>query len=649
MIPSTTTITQTDELPGEEIAFSIGDPRWVMRTQADLYSNRELAVIREYSTNGADANLERALRLGIKAEPIQVTLPSSLNPYFVIRDFGDGMSRDVLAEVYTKFGESTKRDSNNFNGMLGYGCKSAVAYTSSFTVTSIYEGVKTIAVITRRPDWSIVMKIVSQVKTDEPSGTEVKVPVHNAGEFAEKARDFYKFWLPGTVTVNGTEPKHHAGRQIVDGLYASAEYGNSYVVMGNVPYRIENPQALFNGTKMRYFHFVAYVNNGDVEFTPSREALKYTHQTKAALRDIVVDLEAQVLKAATAEIEAAKTPAEAFTVWNDWRNAIGFGMFDDLTYKGEKLALTFDVNGYTRSLSQYGRGADRVSRFNIMDMPTSVVVTEFFIEPSSSVKNKVLEYAKLKGWTVNKVLLTHMKESDIKSKWIPRDKFVTWADLKAALPKKQRNAGPNSTGRPSGSWDYYEGYVQHIGQPIPTKGKLYWIGTSEFNRKHSAEIANVLGITDAIIIKVPANRVTKFKRDYPHIKNIREIAREKVVKDGSSLLCDKAKTALSLDYNVKRAVQRLDVSRLDDPRFKEVAEVIKNEDALLKKYRDNLALANSLGLRYHVEEYRPDAAYAFMRTDYPLVSIGYGGVHADVYIYINAKYKVLAEKEKTND
>jgi hypothetical protein len=647
-IPNTTTIHQIDEMPGEEIAFSIGDPRWVMRTQADLYSNRELAVTREYSTNAADANKEAGV-----TRPIEVSLPTVFNPYFKVRDFGTGMSRDVLAEVYTKFGESTKRDSNEFNGMLGYGCKSAVAYTTTFTVVSICGGIKTTAVISRKPDWSIVMKIVAQVKTDEPSGTEVTVPVHNSDEFRQKAMDFYRFWLPGTVKVDGKEPAHHAGKKIIDGLYASPTYGNSYVVMGNVPYRIENPQALFAGSKMRHFHFVAYVDNGDVEFTPSREDLKYTNGTKEALRSIMTNLETSIVKVASKEIADAKTPAEAFTVWHEWRNSIGFGMFDDLTYKGKKLEETFDFNGYKRSLNMYGRGTERVRRYDVMGMPNTIVITEFFIEASAGANRKVKEYIAQMGWSgINAAIFTSSKASDIVSEWIPRDKFVTWSDLKAALPKKARQA-VTSSGRPPGSWDYFDGHIINEGKSIPATGTLYYMTVRECKgNKHPADILKALNITGGIVIRVPQNRLDKFKRDYPNIENLRDIARKKVVKDGKTLLSDDAKAYLDLNSDFRRWISKFgDVSVLNDPIFTKAASLVKNEATLLKAYRDNLALAKSLGLVYHVDEYLAKREADPIAVKYPLArtSLYYSGAfnRSHMTIYINAVY--AAEMEKKND
>ena len=649
MIPATDTIVQIDELPGEEIEFGIGDPRWVMRNNADLYGNRELAVAREYSTNAADAHVEHGV-----TRPIEVTLPSTLNPYFIVRDFGEGMDLETLTEVYTQFGISTKRKTNNQNGMLGYGSKVGVAYTNTFTVTSIHQGIKRVAVINRKPDWAIVMKIVATSKTDEPSGTEIKVPVHNPEEFATKAKKFYKFWQPGLVLVNGVEPVHEVGRKIVDGLYASNQYGTSYIVMGNVPYKIENPEALFRHSKMRHFHFVAYVNNGDVEFPPNREGLKYTEKTKKALHNIFNQLEASVIKAAADEIAAAKTPAEAFQIWIDWRNNVGFGLFDDLTYKGKKLEESFLVNGYSRTISRYGRlGYSTVRQYSVMEMPNTIVVTNFLIEPSAHAKNKVQEYVNLMGWQgITKILFITGDGSAITSDWIPRDKFVSWDALKAALPKKQRQANQN-TGRPTGSWDFFQFNKGHVtaeyAKPIPAGFDLYYCTVQETKaRTHPRYIMERLGIKNGVLIIVPQNRKAKFLRDYPKVKSLRKVAESKVVEDGESLLCDEAKEVLSLGYYTREAIKRLDVTKVDDPDYAKFKDLVKREDALLKKYQDNLTLANSLNLRYHVKEHKIQSSNEFHEQRYPLVrDFRYGRpINEDTYIYMNAKYKVLADRKK---
>ena len=60
----------------------------VLRNQ--LYSDKVLAIIREYSTNGVDAHTE----VGKLDKPIKVTLPNQLSPYFKVRDYGRGLTEE---------------------------------------------------------------------------------------------------------------------------------------------------------------------------------------------------------------------------------------------------------------------------------------------------------------------------------------------------------------------------------------------------------------------------------------------------------------------------------------------------------------------------------------------------------------------------
>lgn len=660
MIPVASAITQTDTLPGEEIEFSIGDPRWVMRTQADLYSNRELAVTREYSTNAFDANKEKALLDGTEIEPIEVTLPSMMNPYFKVRDFGYGMSRSVMAEVYTKFGESTKRDSNQFNGMLGYGCKSAIAYTESFNVVSIHNGIKTIAVISRRPDWSIVMKIISSAPTNERSGTEITVPVHNWQEFAHKAKDFYKFWMKGSVKVNGEFPEQAVGEKLTDNLYYSNSTGwdgTSYVVMGNVPYRIENPEALFRDTRMNHIHFVAYVDNGDVEFTPSREDLKYTQHTKDTLKGVIRGFEQKIISEATAEINAAKTHAEAYTAWEKWTSSLGKAMFADLTFNGDRFQDDFSVNAMRWSSNVYRYSAHRINRWSVSAMSKTLVVTGFTPDLNSNHKNKVREYAKLKNLDVSYVLFTAAAPSDIKTPWVDTtsERFVDWEDLKAALPKRTPKPRSLSTGpsRIPGSFDYWTKDGMHYEKPLPANKTVYYIRIKDESEKGETKVnvRQVLTLLndDSAVIRLGENRINKFTRENPQAKNFMTIFPKKVVTKSETLLSADAKRVLSFSSETQDWIRKFDLSKLDDPAFKEAADLIAQRPKLLEAYDRNYNLAVAMNMRYNVERHGITAADSSLLKNYPLLDTIRNSYYSrlpmeHVYIYMNAAYAAAQKK-----
>ena len=66
----------------------------VLRNQ--LYSDKILAVVREYSCNAYDAHVEA----GKADEPIVITLPNRMNPVFKVRDYGLALSDEEIQEVY---------------------------------------------------------------------------------------------------------------------------------------------------------------------------------------------------------------------------------------------------------------------------------------------------------------------------------------------------------------------------------------------------------------------------------------------------------------------------------------------------------------------------------------------------------------------
>lgn len=652
IIPVKDSLIDIDTLPGREIAFGIGDPRWVMKTQADLYSDITTAIIREYSTNAYDANV-----MAGNPDPIRVTLPSLMDPYFVVEDDGVGMDIGTFERVYTQFGVSDKRESNDTNGMLGYGSKSGVAYTTQFEVTSVKDGIKIHGIVKRKPDWAIVLKVVSTAKTNEPNGTRIRIPVHNVDEFIHKANEFYKFWLPGRVLVNGKEPVQDVGEKITEGLYYSTSWDQSYIVMGNVAYRIANPAALFRDTKMNRINFVAYVDTvGDgedeqaaVEFTPSREDLKYTDHTKATLQKVIHNFENEIISKAKSEIDSAADHAEAFLAWSKWCNRLGRSMFDDLEFKGDKFESRFFVNGRRYNVNSSHGAVIKIRDWNVEAMPKTMVVTDFnLMNISTDVRRKAKQFASMKGWDASYIIFIETDGSEISSPWFKKDKFVSWEDLKASLPKTppKPRAVVNTGGRIPGSFDYITKNGWEYEKELPKNlSDVFYITVSNSKRFVVRNILIRLGV-DATVIVLPRNRLNKFNRENPTVREFVSYARSKVIEDGESLLSQDAKTSLDVEFTSYRWLTALDVSKVDDPELIRLEGLIRNRSTLTKAYEGNLELASSLGVRNTVTQYSSNKNISI--TDrYRLLSLlSPYNFNEDIYIYLNAAY--AAEQENKN-
>src|SRR6056300_893608 len=76
------------------------DMRYVASLLRNNYSNTRLAVVREISANALDANIEAN-----QTRPIEISIPSKLNPLFRVRDFGGGLSKEDVFGLYSKYGK----------------------------------------------------------------------------------------------------------------------------------------------------------------------------------------------------------------------------------------------------------------------------------------------------------------------------------------------------------------------------------------------------------------------------------------------------------------------------------------------------------------------------------------------------------------
>ena len=322
----------------------------IMNLLTNLYKDPELAVIREYFTNGLDAQAASGY-----TGPVEVTLPTWDAPTYIVKDRGIGMSEDDIRNIYAQYGASTKRDSNTQIGAFGLGCKSALTITQQFTLSSVKDGRKTAALISKTEEGINTVNILSNTESTEPSGTTVKIPINNSlREFREKAFQFFSFTTPGVVLVNGQPPANalEATTRVVNpndesmeifilkggGYYSSRE---SYVIMGNVAYELsageieKSVKRLGLNASNGFYNLPKYipVPIGSVDLSPSREGIRFTEKTNNLIDSYVSFLISDLAKVAQDEIDACDTMEEIFDVVDKWSYIVDV---QDV-YKGKKF------------------------------------------------------------------------------------------------------------------------------------------------------------------------------------------------------------------------------------------------------------------------------------------------------------------------
>lgn len=249
-----------------------------------LYSDKVLAVLREYSANAWDSHRTS----GCADRPIRIKMPTSMDLTLSIRDYGAGLSEEEVFTVFTQYGESTKRDSDDAVGMLGIGSKSAFAYSDSFTVTSWNGGMKSVYVaVLDESDVGVINKLHEEPCGDE-TGLEVQVPIRpeDVREFHDKAQGLFPYFRP-LPDINIQLPSVSLDTR-KHGCF-NREAREWVGVMGCIPYRINVRQVQKDLEQAGIWEIInrskgfIYFEIGEVQINASREELKYSTYTRQAL------------------------------------------------------------------------------------------------------------------------------------------------------------------------------------------------------------------------------------------------------------------------------------------------------------------------------------------------------------------------------
>ena len=290
----------------------------VLRNQ--LYSDKILAVLREYSCNAVDAHTEAG-----HSRPIEVTLPSRLSLELKIRDYGIGLSEQDIQEIYAFYGESTKRKSNSLIGQLGLGSKSAFAYGDNFVINSYLNGIKTTYNAYIDPSQIGQIAKLASASTNEANGVEIVIPVKPADceTFVNTARNLFQHFKVKPI-VRGVADFKYDSREP---LYSGADWRilkaerNGYnrenvAIMGNIAYKISSSALKLDENNESEATIERLMNNCDIELdvpigecdiAASREGLQYTDRTIANLKQRILVIRDYLVSDITKQLKGAQS------------------------------------------------------------------------------------------------------------------------------------------------------------------------------------------------------------------------------------------------------------------------------------------------------------------------------------------------------
>lgn len=408
----------------KEETFSIGDMGFVLEILRNkLYSNIKKAICQEYTSNARDAHRE----VGKGDVPIQITLPSILDPNWHCRDFGPGISPERVTNIFIQYGVSTKRESNDFTGSYGIGAKSAFGYSDSFIVNTFIKGIKRSygAIIDESRRGKFVL--LSETETNEPDGTEIVVPVRREhfNEFRFETERATRHWNPRPNIIDPTDTfKYTETNPILSGdnwFILNGHYSFN-VILDGIIYPID--RSLLDSSKLPKlnYHSEVYLkfNTGDLAVSANRESVELNERTKNNIYSALDRVKSELIDSLVQKIEAAKSFKEANLCFAMACSTIGnLVQAKEFSWQGHTLIgnhLRLGDYNVTASAMHYerkGKNADgkpaikKVTRYPSSNVAIDGEKTLFLTTPLDF--NKVVETG------VQKVLEKH---PDIQNVWV---------------------------------------------------------------------------------------------------------------------------------------------------------------------------------------------------------------------------------------
>lgn len=319
-----------------------------------LYSNKILAIIRELSCNAWDAQVAS----NNLTTPFLIHLPNQLEPHFAIRDYGTGLSKEDILNIYTSYFTSTKTTSNDFVGTLGLGSKSPFSYTDSFSVTSFFNGKKYVynAFKNEQNLPSIVM--MGEENTTEPNGLEVMFSVKRQDfyQFINEAQNVFQYFKLQPKIVGATITPI-----VVEYFLTRSDWGvrthaygtyGAKAIMGSVAYPISDFPDTLTNTERTILGLNIDINFkiGDLDISASREKLSYDITTKNNIKKKVAEIAKDIVSEIELKISTCKTLWEAkvmmYTLKRGDYKALST-LLDYTEFKWNNIVVAHANNNYT--------------------------------------------------------------------------------------------------------------------------------------------------------------------------------------------------------------------------------------------------------------------------------------------------------------
>lgn len=291
------TLEMSEDFKSKE--FGIKNVNKVFKMLVDgIYSDKIGSIVREIVSNAIDANTEAGSITDVEVTVLNRDSLTGQDYTFIVRDYGKGISPERMYDIFINLGESTKDLSNNEIGGFGLGSKSPFAYTDTFNVKTIHEGIEYMYSMVINENNIPNVLLIYKTETDKISGTEVIIPILNSSDyikFKEKIKSQLRYF--DNIKYNFDFDKHpfiYEGKRII--ILDSKEVGYNYgytqnILLHKIPYTIDCDS---NKLKTVHKNVLVKFEIGEIKPVISREDIEYNPSNLEVIRQVFEEANAEL-------------------------------------------------------------------------------------------------------------------------------------------------------------------------------------------------------------------------------------------------------------------------------------------------------------------------------------------------------------------
>lgn len=382
-------------------SFDIGDKAVIMEIlRGKMYSNPIYAIAQEIMCNARDAHRE----VNKSDVAFEVKLPNKIDPSFQVRDFGPGVSPDRIANVFIKYGNSTKRGDNLQTGGFGLGAKTPFAYGDTFAICSVTPEVDGklirrdyIAFLEERRMGKLSLVLEKPADENERQGTTIIVSCkeEDFDEFARSVREVTQYWKVRPKIVDHDGNFEWTNHKILltgpDGDWYVIEnkinYSDAMALIDEIPYRL-NLNTIYKGSIPEDIQSLTKApirflfSNGSIKITANREDIDYQPNIIELLKARIQKTANEARDIACKLINEAKNLYQACVAWKTMKDRF---LFDSDFVKWQGLEINEQIEvGYRDSNALYHwerihvnkNGVPQKERQRHLDLKDNIILAE---------------------------------------------------------------------------------------------------------------------------------------------------------------------------------------------------------------------------------------------------------------------------------